>query len=579
MTMHTPFHRISERAFLTTTLTVYALLMAALSLQGFDMCDEGWALTGYQQIFHDPSSVEYLFLYYLELLMGGVWNWGLGHHGIYAFRLLTVLTLTASLWVTYRLLRPHISRTDFLMGICATTACCNMILVFYHNYLTLFLTVLIALTLHRALSKKSRPWGIVSGLCVGMAFFARIPNLSLLALSLVFVPYACHHSWKAGMQMFLCWGLGIGVGVLSIFTTMYALGHFPIFEAAIQSGFSAAHSSGSTHNWGHLLSVCLKNYYQVARHAVALFLLPALLHYGQRKGLLRGKRGHVVSIPTLLVYVAIVAWMSRSATVYIVYAFTTFWLVAYGVRCYRIRTEMTYLCLITLILMYALPLGSDFGIENMGAFCIWIGVPLSIHLARTAIRKMQVRALLPVSFLLWLVYCCAGGYAILSACYFDEGWRWEKTYKINSPLATTYTTKENKEAADALLQVLPRYVEKDDRTLFFQNLATLHFLTQTRPYLGNPWPWTYDPDNLEEHFVAAKEKDGGLPVIVRDKSSVATWQQHDKDWNNAHAPETYAHKNGRIRAIQQFIRENHYSVAWENNLFQILVPPSTHEGR
>lgn len=581
------FHRLSERTFLTVALSGYMLLMTALSLQGFDMCDEGWALTGYQQIFHDPSSVEYLFLYYLELVLGGAWNLLFGGYGILAFRVLTVITLTASLWVVYRLLRPFVGRWDFLMGICASTACCNMILVFYHNYLTLFLSALIALAFYRALSGRNRPYVLVSGFCVGIAFFARIPNLSLLALSLVFIPYACRQGWRAGLMMLGYWAMGVCAGVLSVLALMCALGHFSIFEASILSGFSAAHSAESTHNLGHLLYICMRNYYQVVRHAIALFLLPTLLYYARKKGFLQGKKGRMMSVLVLLGYVSIVAWMSRLATVYMVYAFSTFWLVVYGAKCYKVQFDEIkadgihangfYLCLITLILMYVLPLGSDFGIENMGVFCIWIGVPFSIGLTRTALRKMRIRAFSWAFLFLWFVYCCAGGYAILSSCYFDAGWRWEKTYKIDSPLATTYTTKENKEAADALLHVLPRYIKKDDRVLFFQNLATLHFLTETRPYLGNPWPWTYDPDNMERHFAKAKERCGDLPVIVREKSAVATWRQYDPDWDNAHAAETYGHKNGRIRAIQRFIQENRYVVVWENGLFQILLPPTSRE--
>lgn len=575
--MPTFFRHLSERAFLAITLSGYVLLMTALSLQGFDMCDEGWSLTGYQQIFHDPSSVEYLFLYYMELVIGGVWNLIWGSYGIFAFRVLTVITLTASLWMVYRLLRPRMSRRDFLMGICVTTACCNMILVFYHNYLTLFLSTLIALTFCRALSMKSKAYAVGSGVCVGIAIFARIPNLSLLALSLVFVPYACRHSWRAGAHMFLWWGLGICTGVFSVLLLMCALGHLPVFEDSVLSGISAAHSSESTHHLGHLLHICMRNYYQVIRHIMALFLLPALLYGGKRKGLVQGKKGRVLTIILLLGHVLLVAWMSRFATVYMVYAFCTFWLVGYGIKSYKSKTEVTYLCLTTLILMYALPLGSDFGIENMGVFCIWTGVPLSIHLARVSIRKMQVRAFSHASLLLWLFYCCAGGYALLSSCYFDQGWRWEKTCKINAPLATTYTTRENKEAADELLSVLPRYIKKDDRVLFFQNLATLHYLTETRPYLGNPWPWTYDPDNLQRHFLEARRRHKDLPVIVREKSAVATWQKYDADWDNAHAEETYSHKNGRIKAIQQFIQENHYSVVWENGLFVILMTTTSHD--
>lgn len=45
-------------------ILLYGLLVG---FQGFDLCDEGWTMTAYQQIFICPQSVEYNFLYYVTL--------------------------------------------------------------------------------------------------------------------------------------------------------------------------------------------------------------------------------------------------------------------------------------------------------------------------------------------------------------------------------------------------------------------------------------------------------------------------------------------------------------------------------
>ena len=42
-------------------ILLYGLLVG---FQGFDLCDEGWTMTAYQQIFICPQSVEYNFLCY-----------------------------------------------------------------------------------------------------------------------------------------------------------------------------------------------------------------------------------------------------------------------------------------------------------------------------------------------------------------------------------------------------------------------------------------------------------------------------------------------------------------------------------
>lgn len=71
-------------------ILLYGLLVG---FQGFDLCDEGWTMTAYQQIFICPQSVEYNFLYYVTLLVGGLWEKLFGWGGYLSFRLLTVLVI------------------------------------------------------------------------------------------------------------------------------------------------------------------------------------------------------------------------------------------------------------------------------------------------------------------------------------------------------------------------------------------------------------------------------------------------------------------------------------------------------
>lgn len=77
---------------------------------------------------------------------------------------------------------------------------------------------------------------------------------------------------------------------------------------------------------------------------------------------------------------------------------------------------------------------------------------------------------------------------------------------------------------------------------------------------------------MERQFIRAEHKHQQLPVIVRDKSMIPTWQEYYTDWNNEHAEETYFHKNKKLRLINDFIQRNSYQVVWENEVFQILLP-------
>ena len=126
---------------------------------------------------------------------------------------------------------------------------------------------------------------------------------------------------------------------------------------------------------------------------------------------------------------------------------------------------------------------------------------------------------------------------------------------------------------DTLMLHLQPLIQRDDYLLCFQSVPMVNYLTETRPYLGNSWPWTYDSDNMERQFIKAKSTIPTLPVIVRNKSEVATWYRHSEDWDNVNSG-SWCVTSRKIELIQNFIRDNGYTIHWENDLFQILVPPS-----
>lgn len=222
------------------------------------------------------------------------------------------------------------------------------------------------------------------------------------------------------------------------------------------------------------------------------------------------------------------------------------------------RIEYVYLAFIVLINMYALPLGSDYGIENMGEYCVYISGPLTVGMAWKWWEKHRsinrnTRILLAVCAVIFIIFVARRGvFNIMSQCYFDEGFRWNKTELIDNPRATTFTTKKNCEQLNPMLHELGKYVKEDDYLLCFQNIATVHFLTRTRPYLYNPWVWTYDPSNMEQKFREAEAEHKELPVVVRDKSMLPKWYEYYPDWNNENAEESYTHKNRKIMLINRF---------------------------
>ena len=102
MIMLEKIKNMSEWVFLILFLGTLFCYQAIIGIQGFDMHDEGWVLSAYQQIFNDPSTCEYQFLYYNALPIGGLWNMLFGLWGIYGFRILSALCSVATAYVGMR---------------------------------------------------------------------------------------------------------------------------------------------------------------------------------------------------------------------------------------------------------------------------------------------------------------------------------------------------------------------------------------------------------------------------------------------------------------------------------------------
>lgn len=519
-------------------VSVTLLYHIVVGIQGFDMADEGFSLTAYQQVFNAPESVEYLFLWYLTNIAGGVWNLLFGWAGIFGFRLLTGITMAIIAWIVWNMLYRHLSAGSIMAGFLASLFCSYYgIMVFYHNYLTALLAVCAAATLYRALTLNNMRWMALSGFIVGVNIFVRLPNITLTALILLLIPYYCYHrSWHRVLQFI---GAAIGgfiVGIACVLLLMLTLGHWHIFLQAVDSGFSAASTDDSSHQLTTLIGTYLSVYKDIFT----------------------------------------IGFFNNTFTVYMMATWGWLWVVCSR----RYSREIVYLTTIAIIILHVLPIGSDFGVGNMGENCVYMATPLLTGLVWQAICRCQVRhkvrLLLRIGALGGLsLFLLRGVKNISMQCYFDEGPRWEKTHLMGIARATTFTTARNGELLRPLLTELARYVHEDDILLCFQNSPMLHYLTKTRPYLYNPWPWSYDIHNMEYQFQRAEREHHLLPVVVRDKGSMPHWYVEDPDWDNTHAEDNFIHKNRKVLLIQDFLHRHHYHVVWENEVFQILITKET----
>lgn len=536
-----------EWRFVATWLLVLGGIEALLGLQGFCMADEGWSLTGYQQIFDEPESVKYIFLFYNALWIGGIWETLFGGMGIYGFRLLGIMFMLMTWVALYLTLRRHISRWAFVVGALLVVFAHNYgVMVFDHSSVTILLVALSVLFLMRALTTHSGIAAMMFGVCIGINIFSRIPNLSQLALLLLFIPYYIFHKRVSttlrltGMSL-----LGIVAGMVLMVSLMATMGHLGIFVDNLQSGFSAASAGDSSHNLTALASTYGAQYIQVVKDMLKVAVPPLLL----------------VGFDNMM----------------FLYAFCTLILLI-SLWTNRHDAALTYLTWAALIVLYTLPFGSDFGINNMGENAIWMAAPLAVGLGWQLVGRLQrwwrwYTAVVLTGFC--FVFIVMNGIQMSHNAYFDPGARTAKTYRINSRLATTLTSARYKESTDCILTELSKYVSAGDRLFCFQNRPMLHYLTHTRPYMHNPWPWSYDTAMMEQNLRDAERRTKAQgepwPVLVREKCQTIDFTEPDTAWNSTDATDDFAHKNAKVALIQEFISRNNYSVVWENDEYQILM--------
>lgn len=553
------------------TVLAYTLL---LGLQGFDMCDEGWVLTAYQQLFEHPFSAEYQFLYYNGVLFGALWNYMFGHLGIYGFRILTAICNASIALVIYFLLRQNINRWCIFLGIVIVLLNYEFVIVFHHNVLTALLCVISVFLLYKSLSKNRTIYIFAAGIFVGINIFTRLPNVSMLSIVLVLILfYFYNRNIKRCFILLIAALIGLIVGIGMQLMLMDRLGHLHIFIDNILSGISAVQSSDSSHNLLKMCSVYIGNYKSVVKQMCLLLMLPMILYFFQ-KICRNSSFNKFITVIVLCAY-SIVIYKAANGT-FMLYAFcyTTF---AVCLMLFIRHANLMFLIASAIVVQFFLPLGSDFGIGNMGPNCLWISVPLAIGLIFKIYIKFYNNYFSHTAAIFLIVmcmsFCCKKVYAISLSCYFDGGSRLKKFYKIDTPLATTFTNIDKVKKCNDLLSIINQYVKSGDYLLCYQSVPMVHYLTHTYPYLSNSWPWSYDIGNLKRHFEWAERNVDVLPVILRNKSAIACWQLPNDDWNSLESPDQWNFSSEKIMLIQSFIKKHNYYVAWENELFQILLPP------
>ncbi|WP_303316220.1 hypothetical protein Q4Q34_12455 [Flavivirga abyssicola] len=566
-----------------TTIVFIIVIQIILSFQGFDVCDDGFALTFYQQIYNSPSSVEYNFVYWLSGIIGGVWYSLYQEGGVLWLRFLGVIINTLTFIVSYEALKGYISKRKLLIGLLIVLFVNDYgFLTFYHNHITALLAVLSIYFFSKGIKKTNFILLAIAGFLIGINVFSRIPNITLFVFILV-IPFTWYLRNKIVFKTIFPPILGIVTGFIVVYITLYSLDQVNIMKNALFSLVSLGETEGSAHNVTSLFYTYVGNYMKLffvffQFLAISIFVLSIYLFFKKNR-LIR------MSISTLIFFLMIF-WFKK-ADIYIIYVIG--YIGTLGILFTKQKEGIKVLSFLAFLMMLFLPLGSGGGIRSSGYMCIWLAVPLFFYFISQFgnitltfnIKKEDISRTITKSSIKYLsmffLFSYATGkiYSLSQEAYFDQGSRLNKIYKINNKYASgVYTTKERALIINDLLASLEQYVKPNDYLLTYDKIPMVHFLTETKPYMFNPWIWIYDSYSFKKNMDRAEKEIDVLPIIVQQKfETIGTFSEPTLEYLTESIGNDIRYSNGfdknRVKIMNSFISRNEYEIVWSNAYFNI----------
>jgi hypothetical protein len=244
------------------------------------------------------------------------------------------------------------------------------------------------------------------------------------------------------------------------------------------------------------------------------------------------------------------------------------------------RARLTSLLLAGALLMVFSFLGSN-GVWAKANQGLWLLFPAGFLLLRNSLadhagertwRGRLARSGGVLSLGLLLAFSLQGVDYRFHNIYHDYPDRKLLVHPISDPrLVGIFTSEHRARALNGLLRNLRPLIQDGDYLLVYGNMPTLHFVTNTLPPLGDPWPVTYWPKLLSQRLQVLEQTQELPKVAVRIKGDPRL-----PDWGNRDGgpPPEHLYKH-QWNIIDRWVQEHGYSVFWSSPGADILIRPST----
>lgn len=587
------FEQISDTAFFSF-LTICQVLFI---FQGIDFADEGFHLTFYQLFFVHPESTVMNMMYWLTGIVGGTFYYLFPASGIIGIRLLGIFVILLTSFIAYSSLKKHINATNLRISILIIVLFVNSndLKILYYDNLSSLLAVISAFLLYKGLVNRYTFQIFLSGAFISLCMFARIPGITLLAFTLAILFYGLLKSEKFYpiVKQCLYFFAGFVGTTLIVFQIMKGLGQLEYYFENLKIVFAWGGSADDSHNLKQLINNFINTYSQSVFRIFLVVLLVIILNYIQ-KLLLETKlpkklinSSILISIVMVFGFLLITHKISYIKLLSLLAGITL--LVSFLILISRKYTSETKLLVfIGLLILVFAPLGSAGGLYGHGRNTFWIVFPFTIDyilrisnirntieftdfqnkvdLLRLNYDEKNVSTLKNYFIAICLTACIYFSYFFP---YFDMSNRIKMFSSIDNKLTFgILTTNKRASAVNELLVESSKYVAKSDFVLAYDCIPMFHFLTKTRSYMPNSWPWLYLPETFELELNKAFNKMGKPRIIVLQKMSTLNNDWPDNKYTNKikTSPDLK-----RDSILGDFMAKNNYQKVWENDMFEIQM--------
>ncbi len=581
--------------FVNTKIIILLIIICPLLFiwQGLDFTDTGYYLTNYQQILNDPKSVSYSFAIWLTDIIGGIWILLFGDSlGLLGINIAGVLVIYATTFLSYLLLKPYVDRKYLLAGLLLTFLYTKWVMPLYYNNLTSLFFVASAFFLVNGL-KNNRNWQIfISGLILGLNIFIRLPNILgfILISGIFFYGYINKTEVKLQVKQAISFILGYILAILLVIVAMKMLGHYEIFLNSIYTIYEIGADKESHHGIIKILEINIMQYL----HLIMICCVGILFVIIVSMFISILKKPHTyynILLAVASVGIIILALLTLEEPYHRLNLMVTgilyLVLISYIINLKKGDNVFRLILFVGLLILFITPIGSNNGIRN-SVYGMWIPIPI-VFVYAFRLRRINAEFVTESDFatIRWIrINLNPEKVALLRSCvitsfitlslvwcfiytYRDSPNRVEMRYSVEHPrLRGIFTTKERSRVVQELLDEINKYVKEDDYLLAYNGIPMIHFLTKTRPYLYNSWIDGIPSYQLKRMLDNAIDEKTELPVVVRAKFE--TSQFH---WPKVKIKVLSKTRKETGIIIEDFLIQNKYSLIWENEFFEILVPP------